>query len=56
VRLLNAVARAAITLTRIQMGKRHRWHLTPLAKVLAQALVYLGRSPSLSKRLAEHSS
>ncbi len=55
-RLLNAVARAEITLTRIQMGKRHRWPITPLPTVLAQALAYLGLSPSLDKRLAENSS
>jgi transposase len=56
VRLLKAVARAEITLTRIQMGKRHLWHLTPLPKLLAQVLAYLGLSPSLYKRLAENSS
>jgi transposase len=56
VRLLKAVARAEITLTRIRMGTRQLWHLTPLPHVLAQALVYLGLSPSLYKRLAENSS
>ncbi len=56
VRLLKAVARAEITLTRIQMGTRQLWHITPLPHVLAQALKYLGLSPSLYKRLAENSS
>lgn len=56
VRLLKAVARAEITLTQIQMGTRPRWPITPLPKVLAQALAYLGLSPSLYQRLAENSS
>ena len=46
VRLLNAGARAEITRTRLQLGQRHRWHLTPLPQVLAQVLAYLGLSPS----------
>jgi|SRR5215510_13121301 len=56
VRLLKAVARAEITLTRVQIGKRHLWHITPLPHVLARALEYLGLSPSLYKSLAENSS
>ena len=46
VRLLNAGGRAEIPRTRLQLGQRHRWHLTPLPQVRAQVLASLGLSPS----------
>jgi hypothetical protein len=46
VRLLNAGARAEIPRTRLPLGQRHRWHLTPLPQVRAQVLASLGLSPS----------
>jgi transposase len=56
VRLLKAFARAEITLTRIQLGKKYLWHITPLTGLLEQILGFLGLSPSLYTRLAENSS
>lgn len=55
-RLLKAVARAEITLTRIERGKHSVWHLTPLSELLVRVLGYLGLSPSLYTRLVENSS
>ena len=56
VRLLKAFARGEITLTRIQVGERHSWHITPLSTWQKQILAYLRLSPSLYKRLLENSS
>jgi transposase len=56
VRLLKAFARGEVTLTRIQMGERYSWHITPLSSLQKQILAYLKLSPSLYKRLIENSS
>jgi transposase len=56
VRLLKAFARGEITLTRIEVGGRHSWHITPLSSLQKQILAYLRLSPSLYKRLLENSS
>ncbi len=56
VRLLKAFARGEVTLTRIQMGEQHSWHITPLSSLQKQILAYLKLSPSLYKRLMENSS
>ena len=56
VRLLKAFARGEITLTRIEVGERHSWHITPLSSLQKQILAYLSLSTSLYKRLIENSS
>lgn len=55
VRLLKAVARAEITLTKIQMDGHTGWHLTPVPAWLPQVLGYLKLSPTLYTRLTENS-
>jgi len=56
VRLLKAFARGEVTLTRIQTGEQHYWHITPLSSLQKQILAYMKLSPSLYKRLIENSS
>ena len=56
VSLLKAFARGEVTLTQIQMGEQHSWHITPLSSLQMQILAYLKLSPSLYKRLIENSS
>jgi transposase len=56
VSILKAFARGEITLTRIQVGGQHSWHITPLSTWQKQILAYLRLSPSLYKRLLENSS
>lgn len=56
VRLLKAFARGEITLTRIQVGKQHSWHITPLSGLQKRILAYLRLSPSLYTRLIQNSS
>lgn len=56
VRLLKAIARAEITLTRIEIGERQGWHLTPLTGLLERVLTYLGLAAALYTRLVENSS
>jgi transposase len=53
--LLQAVVRAEITLTRVEMGEQQHWHLTPLPALLIRVLDFLGLSPALYTRLAENS-
>jgi transposase len=55
-RVLKAFARAEITLTRIEMGERHLWHVTPLPELLVRILRYAGLPISLYTALAENSS
>jgi transposase len=53
--LLGAIARAQITLTRVEgVGARH-WHLTPLPPLLERTLACLNLSPALYQRLIENS-
>jgi transposase len=54
-RLLQAVVRAEITLTRVEIGEQKHWHLTPLPELLIRVLGFLGLSPALYTRLAENS-
>ena len=54
--LLEAVARAEITLTRVAIGEQEHWHLTPLTGLLTRVLQFLGLSPALYQRLVENSS
>lgn len=51
VRLLKAVAREEITLTKIDIAGTTQWHLTPLPELLNQLLGYLRLSPTLYTRL-----
>jgi transposase len=55
-RILQAFARAQITLTQGQMGRRTFWHLTPLAPLHAQLLRHLHLPTSLYTALADNSS
>jgi len=55
-RLLQAVARTEITLTRVDVGAQSLWHLTPLPAWVVQVLGYLGLSVALYTRLLENSS
>ena len=55
-RLLKAFVRAEITLTRIESGGQHLWHVTPLSGLLERILAHLGLSKALYERLAENSS
>jgi transposase len=54
-RLLQAVVRAEITLTQVQIGEQQHWHVTPLPALLTRVLDFLGLSPALYTRLAENS-
>jgi transposase len=54
-RLLKAVARTEITLTRVDLGAQSLWHLTPLPAWVVQVLGYLGLSVALYTRLLENS-
>jgi transposase len=54
-RLLQALVRAEITLTRVEIGEQQHWHLTPLPELLTRVLDFLGLSPALDTRLAENS-
>jgi transposase len=55
-RLLQAFARAEITLTRVEMAGQQVWHITPLSDLLERILTYLGLPGDLYDRLAENSS
>jgi transposase len=55
-RLLKAVARTEITLTRVQLDTQSLWHLTPLPSWIVEVLGYLGLSIALYTRLIENSS
>jgi transposase len=55
-RILQAFARAQITLTQGQMGKRTFWHLPPLASLHEQLLRHLHLPTSLYTALADNSS
>jgi len=54
-RLLQALVRAEITLTRVEIGEQQHWHLTPLPELLTRVLDFLGLCPALYTRLAENS-
>jgi transposase len=54
-RVLEAIARAGITLTRVESGGEVRWHLTPLPNLVKQVLSYLGLSEAVYTRLVMNS-
>jgi transposase len=54
-RLLQAIAKSEITLTRLQTGDQTSWHLTPLPQWIKQVLVYLKLSETVYTRLIENS-
>jgi transposase len=55
-RVLEAIARARITLTQVESGDEVRWHLTPLPTLVKRVLSYLGLSQAVYTRLAINSS
>ena len=55
-RILQAFARAQLTLTHVEMGTRTFWHLTPLSPLHEQLLRYLHLPTSLYTALAYNSS
>jgi transposase len=55
-RILQAFARAQITLTRMEMGASISWHLTPLSPLHEQFLRHLHLPTSLYTALADNSS
>jgi transposase len=54
-RVLEAIARAGITLTQVESGGEVRWHLTPLPKLVKRVLGYLGLSEAVYTRLVINS-
>ncbi len=50
-RVLEAIARAGITLTQVEGGGEVRWHLTPLPRLVKRVLAYLGLSEAVYTRL-----
>lgn len=55
-RLLKAFTRAEITLTRVELGGRTLWHITPLSGLPERILHHLGLHKSLYESLAYNSS
>jgi transposase len=55
-RVLEAIARAGITLTQVKSGGEVHWHLTPLPKLVKRVLAYLGLSAAVYTRLVTNSS
>jgi transposase len=55
-RILQAFARAQITLTPVRMGRSTSWYLTPLSPLHVQLLRHLHLPPSLYTALADNSS
>jgi transposase len=55
-RVLSAIARAKITVTRIDDRAESRWHLTPLPHLLKRVLAYLGLPETVYTRLEINSS
>ena len=55
-RILQAFARAQITLTHVRMGRSTSWYLTPLSPLHVQLLRHLHLPPSLYTALADNSS
>jgi transposase len=54
-RVLSAIARAGITLTRVEVGDDCRWHLTPLPDLLQRVLAYLGLPESVYTQIVINS-
>lgn len=56
VRVLTAIAKTGITLTRVDHGDGSYWHLTPLPELLKRVLAYLGLPETVYTRLVINSS
>jgi transposase len=56
VRVLEAIARAELTVSRIESWDDCRWHLTPLPHLLKRVLAYLGLTEAVYTRLVINSS
>ena len=56
VRVLKAIAKAGLTLTRVERGDDCCWHLTPLPELLQRVLAYLGLPETVYTRLVINSS
>ena len=56
VRVLKAIAKAEITLTRAETEDGSCWHLTPLPELLRRVLAYLGLPETVYRRLVMNSS
>ena len=56
VRVLKAIAKTGITLTRVDHGDGSYWHLTSLPKLLKRVLAYLGLPETVYTRLVINSS
>jgi len=56
VRVLKAIAKAEITLTRAETEDGSCWHLTPLPELLRRVLAYLGLPETVYTRLVMNSS
>jgi transposase len=54
-RVLEAIARLEITLTRISGPDGHHWQISAVPQLLEQVLSYLDLSPAIYNRLAENS-
>jgi transposase len=55
VRVLKAIAKAGLTLTRVEQGGDCCWHLTPLPELLQRVLAYLGLPETVYTRLVINS-
>jgi transposase len=55
VRVLKTFARTEITLTQVELGEQHRWHVTPLSEMQERVLAYLGLPVSLYTGLVQNS-
>ncbi|MGO9922359.1 MAG: IS1634 family transposase [Isosphaeraceae bacterium] len=56
IRVLKAIAKAEITLTRVEQGDGCCWHLKPLPELLRRVLAYLGLPETVYTRLVINSS
>jgi hypothetical protein len=56
VRVLKAIVKAEITLTRVDTQHGCCWHLTPLPELLRRVLAYLGLPETVYTRLVINSS
>jgi hypothetical protein len=54
-RVLEAIARTGMTLTRVGSGEGWRWHLTALPVLVKRVLAYLGLSDEVYTRLVINS-
>jgi len=55
VRVLKTFARTEITLTQVEIGDQHHWHIIPLSEMQERVLAYLGLPVSLYTGLVQNS-